>query len=205
MGLCGDDGVRPWAPVRCVRDWPTHQAFATTASPAFPVRSGGPGRRWRRRRGVMGRPSCKPTRPTTMVDRGASPNAMGLGGRLADLVGRRRSLVWGTLVFFASSISGSAAQNPGTVVGSWLASTAMPSAVTIMKVVYVSAAGESRPTAPSTQARRHRSEFAHRAGCGRPRSSGFVPSLRAERRHHRLTAAGVDPDSWTRSCHASVA
>src|SRR5438552_6340984 len=44
-----------------------------------------------------------------------------LGGRLADLVGRRRLVVAGTLVFLASSISGGAAQNPGTLVGSRLA------------------------------------------------------------------------------------
>src|SRR5438876_3595020 len=39
-----------------------------------------------------------------------------LGGRLADLVGRRRLVVAGTLVFLASSVSGGAAQNPGTLV-----------------------------------------------------------------------------------------
>src|SRR5246127_5179789 len=44
-----------------------------------------------------------------------------LGGRMADLLGRRRLVVLGTLVFFASSISGGAAQNPGTLVGSRLA------------------------------------------------------------------------------------
>src|SRR3569832_2318819 len=36
-----------------------------------------------------------------------------LGGRLADLVGRRRLIVTGTLLFLVSSISGGAAQNPG--------------------------------------------------------------------------------------------
>src|SRR5919204_2782527 len=44
-----------------------------------------------------------------------------LGGRLADLMGRRRLVVAGTLLFFASSISAGAAQNPGTLVGSRLA------------------------------------------------------------------------------------
>src|SRR3954468_15875836 len=44
-----------------------------------------------------------------------------LGGRLADLMGRRRIVVAGTLLFFASSISGGAAQNSATLVGSRLA------------------------------------------------------------------------------------
>ena len=44
-----------------------------------------------------------------------------LGGRLADLVGRRRLVVVGTALFLVSSISGGAAQNAGTLVGSRLA------------------------------------------------------------------------------------
>ena len=44
-----------------------------------------------------------------------------LGGRLADLLGRRRLVVTGTLLFLASSVSGGLAQNPGTLVGSRLA------------------------------------------------------------------------------------
>src|SRR5437764_5523872 len=40
-----------------------------------------------------------------------------LGGRLADLVGRRRIVSAGTFLFFASSIAGGAAQNSATLVG----------------------------------------------------------------------------------------
>ena len=64
-----------------------------------------------------------------------------LGGRLADLVGRRRLLVAGTLVFFVSSISGGAAQNPGTLVGSRLAqgvgaALMMPAALSILTTTF---------------------------------------------------------------------
>src|SRR5437660_10795286 len=44
-----------------------------------------------------------------------------LGGRLADLMGRRRVVVAGTLLFFASSVAAGAAQNSATLVGSRLA------------------------------------------------------------------------------------
>jgi EmrB/QacA subfamily drug resistance transporter len=44
-----------------------------------------------------------------------------LGGRAADLLGRRRVLVAGTFVFGASSLVGGLAQNSGTVIGSRLA------------------------------------------------------------------------------------
>ena len=64
-----------------------------------------------------------------------------LGGRLADLVGRRRLVVNGTLVFFASSISGGAAQNPGTLVGSRLAqgvgaAMMLPAALSILTTTF---------------------------------------------------------------------
>jgi EmrB/QacA subfamily drug resistance transporter len=64
-----------------------------------------------------------------------------LGGRLADLVGRRRLLVAGTLLFFASSISGGAAQNPGTLVGSRLAqgvgaAMMLPAALSILTTTF---------------------------------------------------------------------
>ena len=66
-----------------------------------------------------------------------------LGGRLADLVGRRRLVVAGTLVFFASSISGGAAQNPGTLVGSRLAqgvgaAMMLPAALSILTTTFSS-------------------------------------------------------------------
>ena len=44
-----------------------------------------------------------------------------LGGRAADLLGRRRVLIAGTFVFGASSLAGGLAQNAGTVIGSRLA------------------------------------------------------------------------------------
>jgi EmrB/QacA subfamily drug resistance transporter len=64
-----------------------------------------------------------------------------LGGRLADLVGRRRLVVAGTLVFFASSISGGAAQNPGTLVASRLAqglgaAMMLPAALSILTTTF---------------------------------------------------------------------
>src|SRR5215467_7087113 len=43
-----------------------------------------------------------------------------LGGRLADLMGRRRLVVTGTLLFLASSVSAGAAQDSATLVGSRL-------------------------------------------------------------------------------------
>ena len=64
-----------------------------------------------------------------------------LGGRLADLIGRRRLVVAGTLLFFASSISGGAAQNPGTLVGSRLvqgvgAAMMLPAALSILTTTF---------------------------------------------------------------------
>src|SRR5262249_51004370 len=64
-----------------------------------------------------------------------------LGGRLADLVGRRRLVVAGTLVFFISSISAGAAQNPGTLVGSRLAqgvgaAMMLPAALSILTTTF---------------------------------------------------------------------
>ena len=64
-----------------------------------------------------------------------------LGGRLADLVGRRRLVIAGTLVFFASSISGGAAQSPGTLVGSRLvqgvgAAMMLPAALSILTTTF---------------------------------------------------------------------
>ena len=64
-----------------------------------------------------------------------------LGGRLADLLGRRRLVVAGTLIFFASSISGGAAQNPGTLVGSRLAqgvgaAMMLPAALSILTTTF---------------------------------------------------------------------
>lgn len=64
-----------------------------------------------------------------------------LGGRLADLLGRRRLVVTGTLLFLASSISGGAAQNPGTLVGSRLvqgigAAMMLPAALSILTTTF---------------------------------------------------------------------
>jgi EmrB/QacA subfamily drug resistance transporter len=64
-----------------------------------------------------------------------------LGGRLADLMGRRRLVVAGTLVFFASSISAGAAQNPGTLVASRLvqgvgAAMMLPAALSILTTTF---------------------------------------------------------------------
>ena len=44
-----------------------------------------------------------------------------LGGRMADLLGRRRIVVAGTLVFGLSSLAAGLAQNAGTLVGARLA------------------------------------------------------------------------------------
>jgi EmrB/QacA subfamily drug resistance transporter len=64
-----------------------------------------------------------------------------LGGRLADLLGRRRLVVAGTLVFFATSIFAGAAQNPGTLVGSRLAqgigaAMMLPAALSILTTTF---------------------------------------------------------------------
>ena len=64
-----------------------------------------------------------------------------LGGRLADLIGRRRLLVAGTLLFFASSISAGASQDPGTLVGSRLvqglgAAMMLPAALSILTTTF---------------------------------------------------------------------
>jgi EmrB/QacA subfamily drug resistance transporter len=64
-----------------------------------------------------------------------------LGGRLADLIGRRRLVVTGTLLFFASSISAGAAQNSGTLVGSRLAqgvgaAMMLPAALSILTTTF---------------------------------------------------------------------
>jgi len=64
-----------------------------------------------------------------------------LGGRLADLIGRRRLVVTGTLLFFASSISGGVAQNSGTLVGSRLAqgvgaAMMLPAALSILTTTF---------------------------------------------------------------------
>lgn len=64
-----------------------------------------------------------------------------LGGRLADLLGRRRLVVAGTLLFLASSISGGAAQNPGTLIGSRLvqgvgAAMMLPAALSILTTTF---------------------------------------------------------------------
>jgi EmrB/QacA subfamily drug resistance transporter len=64
-----------------------------------------------------------------------------LGGRLADLMGRRRLVVAGTLLFFASSISAGAAQDPATLVGSRLlqgvgAAMMLPAALSILTTTF---------------------------------------------------------------------
>src|SRR3954463_5894953 len=64
-----------------------------------------------------------------------------LGGRLADLFGRRRLVVIGTIVFLASSVSGGVAQNPGTLIGSRLvqgigAALMLPAALSILTTTF---------------------------------------------------------------------
>jgi EmrB/QacA subfamily drug resistance transporter len=64
-----------------------------------------------------------------------------LGGRLADLMGRRRLVVAGTSLFFASSVSGGAAQNAATLVGSRLAqgvgaAMMLPAALSILTTTF---------------------------------------------------------------------
>ena len=64
-----------------------------------------------------------------------------LGGRAADLLGRRRVLVAGTLLFGASSLVGGLAQNSGTVIGSRLAqgvgaAMMLPAALSILTTTF---------------------------------------------------------------------
>ena len=64
-----------------------------------------------------------------------------LGGRAADLLGRRRVLVAGTLVFGASALIGGLAQNSGTVIGSRLAqgvgaAMMLPAALSILTTTF---------------------------------------------------------------------
>src|SRR5205823_2326410 len=60
-----------------------------------------------------------------------------LGGRLADLLGRRRVLVGGTAVFAVSSFAGGLAQNAGTLVSARLvqgagAAMMLPAALSLL-------------------------------------------------------------------------
>src|SRR5690242_14713842 len=64
-----------------------------------------------------------------------------LGGRLADLIGRRRLAVSGTVLFLASSISGGAAENAATLVVSRLAqgvgaAMMVPAALSILTTTF---------------------------------------------------------------------
>jgi EmrB/QacA subfamily drug resistance transporter len=64
-----------------------------------------------------------------------------LGGRAADLLGRRRVLVAGTLVFGASALVGGLAQNSGTVIASRLAqgvgaAMMLPAALSILTTTF---------------------------------------------------------------------
>jgi len=64
-----------------------------------------------------------------------------LGGRAADLLGRRRVLVAGTFVFGAASLLGGLAPNAGTVIGSRLAqgvgaAMMLPSALSILTTTF---------------------------------------------------------------------
>ena len=64
-----------------------------------------------------------------------------LGGRLADLLGRRRLVVAGTALFLISSVSGGLAQDPGTLVGSRLAqgigaAMMVPAALSILTTTF---------------------------------------------------------------------
>ena len=73
-----------------------------------------------------------------------------LGGRAADLLGRRRVLVAGTLLFGASALVGGLAQNSGTVIGSRLAQGAgaammLPAALSILTTTFTD--GPQRRTA----------------------------------------------------------
>src|SRR5262249_13002026 len=64
-----------------------------------------------------------------------------LGGRAADLLGRRRVLVAGTFVFGASSLAGGLASDSGTVIGARLAQGAgaammLPAALSILTTTF---------------------------------------------------------------------
>ena len=64
-----------------------------------------------------------------------------LGGRLADLLGRRRLVVSGTVLFLVSSVAGGVAQNPGTLVGARLvqgvgAAMMLPAALSILTTTF---------------------------------------------------------------------
>ena len=73
-----------------------------------------------------------------------------LGGRLADLLGRRRILVAGTFVFAAASLTGGLAQSAGVLVGARLvqglgAAVMMPAALSLLTTSFNS--GSDRPKA----------------------------------------------------------
>jgi EmrB/QacA subfamily drug resistance transporter len=73
-----------------------------------------------------------------------------LGGRLADLVGRRRVLVGGTVVFAAASLVGGLSQSAGVLVGARLvqglgAAMMMPAALSLLTTSFSS--GTDRPKA----------------------------------------------------------
>jgi EmrB/QacA subfamily drug resistance transporter len=73
-----------------------------------------------------------------------------LGGRMADLLGRRRVLVVGTVLFAISSLTGGFAGNGGTLVGSRLvqglgAALMMPAALSLLTTSFNS--GSDRPKA----------------------------------------------------------
>jgi EmrB/QacA subfamily drug resistance transporter len=64
-----------------------------------------------------------------------------LGGRAADLLGRRRVLVAGTILFGAAALAGGLASNAGTVIGSRLAqgigaAMMLPAALSILTTTY---------------------------------------------------------------------
>jgi EmrB/QacA subfamily drug resistance transporter len=65
-----------------------------------------------------------------------------LGGRMADLLGRRRVLVSGTVIFAVSSLVGGAAQDPGVLVGARMsqglgAALMVPAALSILTTSFV--------------------------------------------------------------------
>jgi MFS family permease len=73
-----------------------------------------------------------------------------LGGRAADLLGRRRILVAGIVVFAASSLTGSLAQDPAMLVGARLvqglgAAMMVPAALSILTTTFTE--GRDRHTA----------------------------------------------------------
>jgi EmrB/QacA subfamily drug resistance transporter len=64
-----------------------------------------------------------------------------LGGRASDLLGRRRMLITGTVVFFASSLAGGVAGSEGTLVGARLvqgmgAALMLPAALSILTTTF---------------------------------------------------------------------